>query len=115
MISLKDILQKLDLKVVSGNIEREVSGGYCSDLLSDVISNAQKDNLWITLQTHVNVIAVASLKELTGIILVNGRAPDEAALKKAVQENITVLSTELTAYEMAGKLYELGIKGSGRK
>jgi len=112
MINLKDIVQKLGLKVVSGDIDREVSAGYSSDLLSDVIANAQKDNIWITLQIHVNIVAVANLQELAGIILVNGRQPEELTLKKAEQENIPILLTELPTFEIVGKLYELGIHGN---
>lgn len=112
MNNLKDIIQKLNLKIASGDVDRKVSGGYSSDLLSDVIANAQKDNIWITLQTHINIIAVANLQELAGIILVNGRQPEEATLKKAEQENITLLLTELPTFEIVGKLYELGIHGN---
>ena len=112
MINLKDIVKKLGLKVVSGDVDREVSAGYSSDLLSDVIANAQKDNIWITLQTHINIVAVANLKELAGIILVNGRQPEEATFKKAQQENITLMLTELSTFEIVGKLYELGIHGN---
>ena len=78
-------------------------------MLSDVIANAQKDNIWITLQTHINIVAVANLKELAGIILVNGRQPEEATFKKAQKENITLMLTELPTFEIVGKLYELGI------
>ncbi len=109
MINLKEIVQELGLKVVSGDVDREVSAGYSSDLLSDVIANAQKDNIWITLQTHINIVAVANLKELAGIILVNGRQPEEATFKKAQKENITLMLTELPTFEIVGKLYELGI------
>ena len=114
MANLKDLVQKLDLKVAAGNIDREVSGGYSSDLLSDVIAYAQKDNIWITLQIHINVIAVANLKELAGIILVNGRQPEEETLKKAKQENIPILLTELPTFGIVGKLYELGIHENKR-
>ena len=112
MVNLKDIAQQLNLKVVSGEIDREVSGGYSSDLLSDVIANAQKNNIWITLQIHINIVAVANLQELAAIILVNGREPEEATLKKAKQENIPILLTELSTFEIVGKLYEMGIRGN---
>ena len=112
MINLKDIVQRLELKVVSGDLDKEISAGYASDLLSDVIANAQKDNIWITLQTHVNIVAVANLQDLAGIILVNGREPEEATLKKAKQENITLMLTDLQTFEIVGKLYELGIHGN---
>jgi len=112
MINLKDIVQKLNLKVASGDIDREVSGGYSSDLLSDVIANAKKDNIWVTLQTHINIVAVANLQELAGIILVNNRQPEEMALKKSKQEKIPILLTELSTFEIVGKLYEMGIHGN---
>lgn len=111
-MNLKVIIQTLELKVVSGNIDKEVSGGYSSDLLSDVIANTHKDNIWITLQTHLNIVAVANLQELAGIILVNGREPEESTLKKAEQENIPILLTKLPTFEIVGKLYELGIRGN---
>ncbi len=114
MINLKDLVEKLNLKVVSGEVDRNVSGGYSSDLLSDVIANAQKDDLWITLQIHINIVAVANLQELAGIILVNGREPEEATLKKAIKENIPILLTDLPTFEIVGKLYELGIHGNER-
>ncbi|MCD4818771.1 MAG: serine kinase [Candidatus Cloacimonetes bacterium] len=113
-MNLKDLVEKLNLKVVSGEVDRNVSGGYSSDLLSDVIANAQKDDLWITLQIHINIVAVANLQELAGIILVNGREPEEATLKKAIKENIPILLTDLPTFEIVGKLYELGIHGNER-
>jgi len=111
-MNLKDIAEKLELKVISGSVDKEVNGGYSSDLLSDVIAYSQKDNIWITLQTHVNTIAVANLKELAGIVIVNGRQPEEAALTKAVEEDITVMLTDLQTFEIVGRLYEMGIRGN---
>lgn len=113
-MNLKDIVEKLDLKVVSGGLDKEVSGGYSSDLLSDVIAHAQPDNIWITLQTHVNIVAVANLKELAGIVLVNSRHPEEAALQKAKDEDITILSTDLENFDLVGILYEMGIHGNSK-
>lgn len=112
MKNLKDIVEKLNFKIISGDLDKEISGGYSSDLLSDVIANAEKDNIWVTLQIHVNIIAVANLKELAGIILVNGRQPEEATLIKAKQENIPIMLTDLSTFEIVGKLYELGIHGN---
>ncbi len=111
MITLKEIIQKLNLEVMSasGDFDREIRGGYVSDLLSDVIANSKKGNIWITLQTHPNIVAVATLKELAGIIIVNKRKPEDETLKKAEQENIPVMVTELSAFEIVGRLYELGI------
>jgi len=108
-MKLKEIIEKLQLKVLTGQdkLDMEVTGGYTSDLLSDVIANSKEGNLWITLQTHQNIIAVAKLKDLSGIIIVNNREPDEDTLQKAKEENVPLLSSEETAYEVSGKLYEL--------
>jgi serine kinase of HPr protein (carbohydrate metabolism regulator) len=114
MVTLKEIVKELNLKVVSaaGNLDKEVSGGYASDLLSDVIANSKKGNVWITLQTHQNIVAVATLKELVGIIIVNGRKPEEETLKKAEKENISTIVTKWPTFEIVGRLYELGVRGS---
>jgi len=108
-MKLKDIVEKLNLKVLAAEdkLDKEVSGGYTSDLLSDVIANSQEGNLWITLQTHQNIVAVAKLKDLAGIVIVNNRAPDEETVKKATEENVPLLGSEEMAFEISGKLYEL--------
>jgi len=108
-MKLKEIVEKLKLKVLIGQdrLETEVTGGYTSDLLSDVIANSKSGNLWITLQTHQNIIAVAKLKDLTGIIIINNRKPDEETLQRAKEENLPLLSSEETAFNITGKLYNL--------
>jgi len=108
-MKLKNIAEQLDLNVLTAkkNLETQVSGGYSSDLLSDVIARSQKGSLWITLQIHLNIIAVAKLKELAGIILVNNRMPDQETLKKAEEENIPLLVTQDSAFLVSGKLYAL--------
>ena len=105
----RDIIEKLELTTISGqnNLDVEVTGGYTSDLLSDVIANSKEGNLWITLQTHQNTIAVAKLKDLAGIIIVNNREPDEETVQKAKQENIPLLCSSEMAFEISGKLYRL--------
>ena len=95
----------------SGDVKCLGVGGYTSDLLSDVIAHAKKDDIWITLQVHCNIVAVAVLKEIAGILFVNEREPDEETINKAQAEGIPLFTTPLTAYEITGKLYELGIHG----
>ncbi|MBM3709383.1 MAG: serine kinase [Actinobacteria bacterium] len=116
-MKLKQIVKELGLEVVSKvfNLDTDIVDGYASDLLSDVIANAKKDSIWVTLQIHQNIIGVAVLKELAGIIIVNGRKPETETLKKAEQENIAVMVTELPAFEIIGKLYGLlkGLSYSG--
>ena len=106
-----EIIKELNLTVLSGGdfLDRDISGGYVSDMLSDVLANSKKGNIWITLQTHLNVISVASIKELSGIIIVNGRKPEEDSLKKAEDEKVIIMSTDAGAFQIVGKLYEFGI------
>ncbi len=108
-MKLKEIIEKLQLKVLADQdkLDVEVAGGYTSDLLSDVIANSKEGNLWVTLQIHQNIIAVAKLKDLSGIIIVNNREPDEDTLQKAKEENVPLLVSEEMAYEVSGKLYRL--------
>ncbi len=108
-MKLKEIVEKLQLRVLTGQdrLETEITGGYASDLLSDVIANAKKGNLWITLQTHENIIAVARLKDLAGIIIINNRQPDEETLRRAKEENVPLLCSGEIAFGIAGKLYAL--------
>jgi predicted transcriptional regulator len=112
-MKLGEIVKKLNLDVKSGEarLDSDVSRGYVSDLMSDVIANTNKGDLWITLQVHINVVAVATMKELSGIILINGREPEAVTLEKAKDENIPILISQLPAFEVAGRLYELGITG----
>ena len=111
-MKIKDIVKTLDLQVMSGEefLEREVTGGYAGDLLSDVLANSEKGNLWITLQIHQNIIAVASSKELSAIIIVNGRKPEEETLKSAQAEKTPLIACNLSTYEIVGRLYEIGIR-----
>lgn len=113
-MKIVELVEKLNLDVRSANenLEREITGGYASDLLSDVLANSKEGNLWITLQLHQNIVGVASMKDLAGIILVNGREPEPETLEKAEAENIPVMVSELSTFELVGKLYNLGVGGT---
>lgn len=108
-MKVADIVKKLDLEVYSGKggLDREVSGGYVSDLLSDVIGHADSGYVWVTLQTHKNVMAIASLKDLAAVVLVADHMPDENTVQQSNEEDIPILGTSLSAFEVTGKLYEL--------
>ncbi len=108
-MKITDIVEALDLKVVSGQggLRNNITGGYVSDLLSDVIGNAGEGSVWITLQSHHNIIAVASLKELSAIIIVKGGLPEEETVKKSNEENIPLLSTDKDTFTIAGQLFAL--------
>jgi len=107
-MKVSELVKELNLKVFSGNegLNREITGGYVSDLLSDVMGNASEGEVWITLQTHRNVVAIASLKELACILLVSSLEPEQSAADHSNEENIPVLGTSLSTFEIAGLLYQ---------
>jgi predicted transcriptional regulator len=106
-MKVSELVKKYNLKVFAGHqgLDKEISGGYVSDLLSDVMGNAAESEVWITLQTHQNVMAIASLKDLAAVILVKGFEPDEDTLARSEEEGIPLLGTNLGTFEMAGKFY----------
>lgn len=107
-MKIKDLIETLDLNVFNaGDIEKEITLGYTSDLLSDVMGNAEAGCVWITLQTHRNVAAISALKEIGAVVLVKGNAPDENTLENAKEEDITLLGTNEESFEISGKIYAL--------
>ena len=108
-MQVKELAEKANLKIISGGqgLNAEIKGGYTCDLLSDVMGHAEQGYVWITLQTHKNVMAIASLKELAAIILVKGLTPEADTLEHSTLENIPILSTDLEAFEISGIVYHL--------
>jgi len=108
-MKVRELVEKLNLKVLSGEsgLDRDIDGCYVSDLLSDVMGNAEMGNVWVTLQTHKNVMAIASLKELACVILVKGLTPGEDTVEQSNEEGIPFLSTDMQTYETVGKIYQL--------
>lgn len=102
---VRDLLELAELTVIQeGDMEAEVTGGYMGDLLSVVMGEAEEGQVWITIQSHVNIVAVASLKGVPAIIIAHGYEPDEETLKTAEEEGITLLGTRLNPFEIAKKL-----------
>lgn len=107
-MKVSELVNELNLKVFSGRegLEREITGGYVSDLLSDVMGNASEGEVWVTLQTHRNVVAIASLKELACVLLVSSLEPEQNTLEHSNEEGIPVIGTSLSTFEIAGLLYK---------
>jgi hypothetical protein len=113
-MNLSDLVKEFSLEVKTGrgHLDREVSAGYASDLLSDVLAHADEGTVWVTLHIHQNIVAVASHKDLAGIILVQGRQPEKDTIAKAEEEGIPILVSTLSAFELVGRLYKAGIRGA---
>jgi imidazolonepropionase-like amidohydrolase len=112
-MNLQEIIQKLDLTVINLTDPDNPpipTGGYVSDLLSCVMAGAKQGNIWVTLQAHMNIIAVAALLDLSAIIITEGAMPDAATISKAKEQDISILGTRLPSYTIVGLLWELGIK-----
>lgn len=108
-MDIETIARELNLKVISasGRMKNIITGGYTGDLLSDVMANSHEGDIWITRQVHQNIVAVATLKEHAGIILVNSCEPAKDTLEKAIAENVPLLISNLPAFELTGKIYSL--------
>lgn len=108
-MKVSDLVKELQLTVYSGEkgLGNPVSGCYVSDLLSDVMGNAQEGEVWVTLQTHQNVMAVATLKDLAAVILVKGFEPAADTVEHSNNEGVPVLGTSLGTFEITGKIYNL--------
>lgn len=106
-----EVAEKLNLKIITEKVgtDREVVGAYCCDLLSWVMSHGKKDNAWITVQIHPNIVAVAVLLELSCIIIPEDIEVEKITIDKAREENIPILVSKESSYSICGKLMKLGI------
>jgi hypothetical protein len=115
-MNLSTIAQSLNLTYLTPEISLdsfpEVTGGYASDLLSDVLAHAPRGGVLVTVQVHLNVIAVALHAELAAVVFASGRFPEEDVKTKAMEERIALFSSEESAFEVVGKLYALGLRGA---
>ncbi len=112
-MKLRQIVAELGFEVITGedSLDIEISRGYSSDLMSDVIANAMQDDIWVTMQVHMNVVAIAGMKDIGAVVLTHDRKPLPDTLQKATAEGIVILGSSLAAFEVVGRLYQLGITG----
>lgn len=109
-MTLETLVEKLGLKCKccwEKLKNTEVRGGYAGDLLSDVMANSHAGDIWVTRQVHLNIVAVASLKEHAGIIIVQGANPDKDTIDKATREGIPLMVSDLPEFELVGKVFQL--------
>ena len=107
-MKVKELSQKLNLRtLVEGDSERAVEGCYCGDLLSWVMSRIKENDVWLTVMGNINAIAVATLADVSCIVLVENASLDEEAKRKAQAMDVTILQTDANSYQLATKIYEL--------
>ena len=112
-MTLAEIARHLNLTLLTEPKDFDAiipSSGYASDMLSCVMTGASRQGIWITLQAHTNVVAVAALLELSAVIITEGAAPDPATLDKANEKGVTLFSTPLPTFSIIGQLWDLGLR-----
>jgi hypothetical protein len=112
-MNLQEIIDQLNLTVITDIKDFSTitpSSGYTSDLLSCVMAGAVRGGIWVTLQAHLNIVAVAALLELCAVIISESALPDEATIRKANEEGITLLASPTPSFQICGRLWELGFR-----
>jgi hypothetical protein len=115
-MKMEDIVRELGLTELTPPVGAdevvEITTGYASDLLSDVLAHAPTGGVLVTLQVHLNVIAVASHAELAAVIFAGGRRPEDDVIAKAAGEGLRLYVSPSGTFDIVGRLYGLGVKGT---
>jgi len=112
-MNLQTIIDELNLTALTESKDYskiEPSAGYTSDLLSCVMAGASHQGIWVTLQAHANIVAVAALLDQSAVIISEGAIPDPATIAKANEEGLTLLSSDKPSFFIVGKLWEMGLR-----
>jgi len=110
-VNVKEFVEQFNLYVAAGqnDLARQIQGGYCGDLLSDVMANAPIGCVWLTVQAHQNIVKVGILREMAAIVLTGGQAPDKETIQRANQEGIPILMWPHSAFDLAGQVCAAGV------
>jgi hypothetical protein len=109
-LSVDELIQKIKITNLTPDLDTTktiIENGYVSDLLSDVMGSAQPNQIWITIMRHLNTIAVASMTGIPVIIFAKDIIPEQSVIDKAREEDIVLLTSPLTVFELSGKIYTL--------
>lgn len=108
-MTTQDLTSKIGLKPLSTFKPREINGVFVSDMLSDVMAGAKSGNLWLTVQTHKSIVPAANLVDVSAVIITSGKDVPRETIDLATKYDIAILSSDLSTFELVGKLYELGL------
>ena len=123
-MELQELVRSLDLKrlapagqtapdgAADDGAVADITQGYASDLLSDVLAHAPTGGVLVTLQVHLNVIAVASHAGLRAVIFACGRTPEDDVVERATEEGLALFVSPMDTFEIVGRLYGLGLRGA---
>jgi predicted transcriptional regulator len=115
-VNVRDVVSALSLEVVCGSagLDREITGGYASDMLSCVMAGAGT-GVWVTLQAHPNVVAVSDLLSLACVVITEGMRPDQMTMDRANERGIPILVSKETTFTVVGDLVAQGVTGTSAK
>ena len=110
-LTAREVIEALKAEIAAeGDLARQIKGCHVSDLLSDVLSKNHEGDLWITQHTHSNIVAVASVKGIAAVVVVDGNIVPDDTLEKARAEGVTIARCQLSAFEAAGAVFNI-LKG----
>jgi predicted transcriptional regulator len=105
-MTVAELKDKVGLKPLNNVFDKPVEGVFISDMVSDVMAGAAAGVLWVTTQTHKNVVAAANLVDVSAVIVTRGKAVPDETLEMASRAELTIFSTDLETYDCVGKLHE---------
>lgn len=110
-MKLREIVNMLDCEVLTGdlNMDEDIAYGYTSDLLSEVIGKAKAGSIWVTIQSHLNIVAVAVLVGIKAIVICEGKNVDPKVVEKARQEGVAIIRTKENSFRTSGILFKAGL------
>ena len=109
-MTVKELETKLGFKPLNEVTENQIDGAFISDMVSDVMAGAKAGDVWVTVQTHKNVIAAANLVDVPAIVIVRGKKVPDDTLQMAGRVGVTIFQTDLDSFQVAVNLYEAGLK-----
>lgn len=109
-MNLQDVIEKLELNTLTNLEERDVDGVFISDMLSDVMANAKPGDLWLTVQTHKNVVSAANLVDISAVVVTHGKPVPQDTIDLANRFHVIILASPKSAFELSGQLIEIGLK-----
>ena len=109
-MKLQEVIEKAKLTPLTNVEAREVDGVFISDMLSDVMTGAKPGNLWLTVQTHTNIVSAANLVDLAAIVVTQGKNVPENTVELANRYHVIILSSPLQTFELSARLIEIGLR-----
>jgi hypothetical protein len=115
---LGELVERLHLRRLTPDLveaeDAQITAGYASDLLSDILANAPAGGVAVTIQAHLNTVAVAVHARLSAVILAMGREPEPLVVERAAEEGLPLYVSTLPTFDLVGRLWELGVRGTAK-